>query len=141
MGSCFHSLKIQLILYGHRESRWSGAVILARSRWLDADGWRGRGRRASLLLWPLGGISWGLLGGVLHAGQTKGPSDREINFWRWPKVGAQKYESKMGSQRSLRSSRRTSPLLLCRVSLSGCPRQSPGKAPQGRIRHRSNSFT
>jgi len=40
----------------------------------------------------LGGISWGRMGGLLqhgHPGLHKGLSDKEINFWRWPKAGVQ----------------------------------------------------
>lgn len=88
--AAFAAWKIQLILYRRWESRWTEAVMLAHSRWPGADGWRGRGWRVSLLLWPLGGISWEVMGGPPHAGQAKGPSNREINFWRWSKAGAQK---------------------------------------------------
>lgn len=78
LGSCFCSLKTQLILCRRWESRW--AVMLARSHWPEADGWRRRG------------IFRRIMRGLLHPGQTKSPSDREMNFWRQPKACAQKCE-------------------------------------------------
>lgn len=59
-----------------------------------AQGWWMERKRLERIASPVapGGISWGIMGGVFHAGQTKGPSNREINFWRWPNAGAQKCE-------------------------------------------------
>lgn len=128
MGSCFCSLKIQLILRRRWESRW--AVMLAPSRWPEADGWRRRGWRALLLLWPPGGISRRIMRGLPYPGQTKGPSDREMNFWRWPKAGAQECEG--ARQVSVLPARSPVdlPLLLGHTSCRGSPIEVPSKFPR-----------